>query len=171
MNLLKTSKFWAASLKNESNLLLVRITVCLGTNLNLFRRIVIQKCQKVNTVLWSEYSNIPQSNQNRAALWRIFSTYKSEQVNRKEGIYPNRDPNKHEVCFFFVWSGSELFKYSKLKLKNQKPIAVDVLSRPIQWYHSYQGCGSGSALIWVAGSGSAFKLRIRIQEGKNYQHK
>jgi hypothetical protein len=25
----------------------------------------------------------------------------------------------------------------------------------------------GSALIWVAGSGSAFKLRIRIQEGKN----
>ncbi len=36
-----------------------------------------------------------------------------------------------------------------------------------------QGCGSGSALIWVAGSGSAFKLRIwiRIQEGKNPQKK
>ncbi len=33
-----------------------------------------------------------------------------------------------------------------------------------------QGFVSGSAwirLIWVAGSGSAFKLRIRIQEGKN----
>ncbi len=29
----------------------------------------------------------------------------------------------------------------------------------------------GSALIWVAGSGSAFKLRIRIQEGKNYPQK
>ncbi len=35
----------------------------------------------------------------------------------------------------------------------------------------HQGFGSrsvtGSALIWVAGSGSTFKLRIRIQEGKN----
>jgi hypothetical protein len=33
----------------------------------------------------------------------------------------------------------ELFKYSRVKLKNQKPIAVCVLfnaSMPIQWYHS-----------------------------------
>ncbi len=29
----------------------------------------------------------------------------------------------------------------------------------------------GSALIWVAGSGSAFKMRIWIQEGKNYPQK
>jgi hypothetical protein len=29
------------------------------------------------------------------------------------------------------------------------------------------GSVSGSALIWAAGSGSAFKLRIRIHEGKN----
>ncbi len=29
----------------------------------------------------------------------------------------------------------------------------------------------GSALIWVAGSGSAYKYRIRIQEGKNYPQK
>jgi hypothetical protein len=32
-----------------------------------------------------------------------------------------------------------------------------------------QGFGSGSALIWTAGSGSAYKLRIRIQEGKMTQ--
>ncbi len=33
-----------------------------------------------------------------------------------------------------------------------------------------QGCGSGSALIWVAGSESGcwVRNRIRIQEGKNY---
>ncbi len=37
---------------------------------------------------------------------------------------------KQEVGFIFVWSGSglrSLFKYSKVKLKNQKHIAVDVL--------------------------------------------
>ncbi len=37
----KTSNFWAASLKNESNLL-VWITVCMGTNCNLFRRTVLE---------------------------------------------------------------------------------------------------------------------------------
>ncbi len=44
-------------------------------------------------------------------------------------------------------------------------------SGPRSW--RLQGCGSGSALIWVAGSGSAFKLRIRIriQEGKKMTHK
>jgi hypothetical protein len=43
--------------------------------------------------------------------------------------YANRDLNKQEVGFIFAWSGSELwnlFKYSRVKLKNQKPLAVDV---------------------------------------------
>jgi hypothetical protein len=55
----------------------------------------------------------------------------------KKGFYTNHDPKKQEVWFIFVWSGSEpwcLFKYSELKLKNQKPKAVDILFRPIQWY-------------------------------------
>ncbi len=39
---------WAASYKNESNLLLVRITVCLGTNCELFRQTVLQKYRKIN---------------------------------------------------------------------------------------------------------------------------
>ncbi len=63
----------------------------------------------------------PQSKQNSAALWRIFSTNKSAPAIRKKGFYTNRDPNKQEVGFIKVWNGSELwslFKYSKLKLKN-----------------------------------------------------
>jgi hypothetical protein len=41
-----------------------------------------------------------------------------------------RDPNRKEVWFIFAWSSSELwslFKNSRVKLKNQKPIAVVVL--------------------------------------------
>jgi hypothetical protein len=62
-------------------------------------------------------------NQNSATLWQIFSSNKSAPANRKKGFYTSRDPNKKEVGLIFVWSGSELwnlFKYSKLKLKNQK---------------------------------------------------
>jgi hypothetical protein len=46
--------------------------------------------------------------------------------------YTNHDPNKQEVGFISSWNGSELWtliKYSRSKVKNQKPIAV---SRPIQ---------------------------------------
>ncbi len=60
----------------------------------------------------------------------FFSSNKSAPANRKTG-FANRDPNKQEVGFIFVWSGSELwslFKYSRVKLKNQKPIAEDVQS-------------------------------------------
>jgi hypothetical protein len=42
--------------------------------------------------------------------------------------HANHDPNKQEVGFMIEWSGSEIwsfFKYSLLKLKNLKPIAVD----------------------------------------------
>ncbi len=61
---------------------------------------------------------------------RIFSSKKSVPANKKKEFFTNRDPNKQEVGFIFVWSGSELWssiKYSELKLKNQKPIADDVL--------------------------------------------
>ena len=55
---------------------------------------------------------------------------KSAPANRKTGFYENGDPNKQEVGFIFAWSGSELlslFQYSRVKFKNQEPIAVDVL--------------------------------------------
>jgi hypothetical protein len=68
--------------------------------------------------------------QNSATLWRIFSSKKRAPVKRKKGFYTNRNPNKQEVGINFVLSGSELsclFKFSKVKLKNQKHVAVDVL--------------------------------------------
>jgi hypothetical protein len=43
--------------------------------------------------------------------------------------HANRDLNKQEVEFIFAWSGSELWtliKYPRSKIKNKKPIAVDV---------------------------------------------
>ncbi len=61
---------------------------------------------------------------------RFFLSSKSVPANRKTGFYANHDPNKQEVGFIFAWSGSELwslFKYSRVKLKNQKIIAVDLL--------------------------------------------
>jgi hypothetical protein len=63
-------------------------------------------------------------------LGGFFSSNKSALANRKTGFYANRDPNKQEVRFIFAWSGAELwslFKYSRVKFQNQKPIAVDVL--------------------------------------------
>jgi hypothetical protein len=61
-----SSKFWAASCKNESNLLLVGITVCMCSNRDLFRRTMLQICRRdINCSLdygsWVKNSNIPQS--------------------------------------------------------------------------------------------------------------
>ncbi len=52
-------------------------------------------------------------NQNRAALWRIFSSNKSAHANRKTGFYANREPNKQEIGFIFAWSCSELWTLIK----------------------------------------------------------
>ncbi len=74
-------------------------------------------------------------------LGGFFTTNKSASANGKK--YTNRDPETQEVGFICVWCGSELwslFKYSKLKIKNQKPTVplyrLISFSRPIQWYHS-----------------------------------
>jgi hypothetical protein len=63
--------------------------------------------------------------------------------------HKHRDPNKQEVGFIFVWSRSELsslFKNSKLKLKNQKPISVNDFLGTFQWHHSH------ADPIWPDGS-------------------
>jgi hypothetical protein len=60
----------------------------------------------------------------------FFSSYKSAPANRKKGFCTNRVSKKQGVEGIFVFSDSELwtlFKYSRLKLKNLKPIAIDVL--------------------------------------------
>ena len=45
-------------------------------------------------------SSFRNPNQNRAALWRIFSLNESAPANRKTGFYADRDPNKQEVGSF-----------------------------------------------------------------------
>ncbi len=65
-------------------------------------------------------SSFRNPNQNRAALWRVFSSNKSVPANRKTGFYANCEPNKQEVGFIFEWRGSELWtliKYSRPKIK------------------------------------------------------
>ncbi len=104
-----------------------KFTVCIGTNCDLFRRTVLQNCRKVNICSldygsWVEYfknSNIAQSKPKWCSPLADFSTNKSAPANWKKGFYTNRDPNKQEVGFIFIWSGSEfwsLFKYAKLKI-------------------------------------------------------
>jgi hypothetical protein len=78
-------------------------------------------------------------NQNKAALWCIFSSNKSVPANKKTGFYENRDPHKQEVGFIFALSGSELeslFKYSRVKLKIKNLKRLMSFLRPIKWYHS-----------------------------------
>ncbi len=102
----KSSKFWAASCKNESDLLLVWITVCMCSNRNLFRRTVLQNVGETSTVSWitAWEEIIPTShnlNQNRTALWWIFSSNKSAAAKRKTWCYANCDPNKQGVGLIF----------------------------------------------------------------------
>jgi hypothetical protein len=75
-------------------------------------------------------------------FWWIYPSNKSAPANRKKGFYTNRNPNKQEVGFIFVWSGSELwslFKYSKVKLKKQKHRAADVLFNDTTVMQIYSG--------------------------------
>ncbi len=70
-----------------------------------------KRCSKnageTSIVLWimAGEKRIPTSrnpNQNRAALWWIFSSDKSVPANRKTGFYANQDQNKQEVGFIFA---------------------------------------------------------------------
>ncbi len=59
-------------------------------------------------------------NQNRAALWRIFSSNKSAPANRKRGFYANRDPDKQEVGFIFAWTAQNFEVFSNIQELNLK---------------------------------------------------
>ncbi len=128
-----TSKFWAASYKNESNLLLVRITVC------------IESFLPIGWCTFIRWKNPPKGCTILvwiAGCWTILLTSHNPKNNcwlsgifgarfggKDCGLWPptNRNPNKQKVRFIFEWSSSELqsfFKNSKLKLKNQKPTAM-----------------------------------------------
>ncbi len=113
-------------------LLFVWIKVCMCSNRDLFHRPVLQKCRiDINCSLGCGlHPSFRNPNQNRGALWRIFSSNESAPANSKTGFYADRDPYKQEVGVISAWSGSELwslFKYSRSKIKNSKHKVVDVL--------------------------------------------
>jgi hypothetical protein len=101
------------------------------SNRNLF---VLQKCGRdINCSLdygsWEKNPTSRNPNQNRAA-GGFFYQLKVRQPIGRAGFIAKRDLNKQDVGFIFAWTGSEfwsLFKYSRVKLKNQKPTAFDVL--------------------------------------------
>jgi hypothetical protein len=83
----------------------------LDHGLHVLKRFSAELCSKnageTSVVLWitAREKRIPTSrntNQNRAALWRIFSSNIISPANRKPGFYANRDLNKQEVEFIFA---------------------------------------------------------------------
>ncbi len=132
----KTTSSEPLHAKRPLILLLVRFTVCMCSSRDLFRQTVLHKCGRdISCSLdcglhVKKNPSFRKPNQNRAALWRIFSPSNSAPANRKTGFYASREPNKQEVGFIFAWSGSELWtliKYSRSNIKNWKHIAVDDL--------------------------------------------
>ncbi len=131
----KSSKFRAASCKNVSNLLLVRITVCIESCLPIGWRTFIwwknlPKCSSI-LVCIAEWWLTSRNPKNNWYLYRIFGARFGEKdrgLSSEHMQTVNRTSRR--IRGFFAWSGSELwscFKYPALKLENQKPIAVDVL--------------------------------------------
>ncbi len=117
----KNSKFWDASCKNESNLLLVWITVCMCSNSNLFCQTVLQKCRRdINCSLdygsWVKNSNILQFKPKYSStLEDFFSSNKSVSADMKTGFYANCDPNKQGGWIHFFMKQLRIFKYSRVK--------------------------------------------------------
>jgi hypothetical protein len=72
-------------------------------------------------------------NQNSATLWQIFSSNKSASANRKTGFYMYKPWSEQAGGWIhFLYEAAQNFevfsnKYSKVKLKNQNPIAIDAL--------------------------------------------
>jgi hypothetical protein len=82
-----------------------------------------------------------------------FSTNKSVLANRKKGFYTYRDPNKQEVGFIFVWSGSELWSLSNYsKLKYKKSISYS-------GWCPFQGLSNGITLMQIQ-SGRSVPLSL-----------
>jgi hypothetical protein len=119
----------------------------MGTNHNLFRQTVLQKCGRVNNfslensslVEYLKNSNSPQSNQNSAALWRIFSANKSASTYRKKGFYTNRDPKQAGGWIHFCLKRLRTLKFFQIVTCDVKKIKKRLVSfsRPIQCYHSH----------------------------------
>ncbi len=121
----KSSKFWAASCKKESNLLLVRFTVCIESCLPIGWR--TEKSAKVQLYFGSGcrmmefFTCEPQSKEQLMSLPHLWSTvwWKRSRLEHMQTV--NRTSRR--IGGLFAWSGSELwscFKYSRSKIKKFK---------------------------------------------------
>jgi hypothetical protein len=93
---------------------------------------LVSKNAGESTILWVTAceKNIWTSrnpNQISATLSQIFSSNKSAQASRKKGIYANRAGGWIHFWMKRLRTLKSFFRYSKVNLKIQKPIAVDVL--------------------------------------------
>jgi hypothetical protein len=88
-----------------------------------------KNARETSIVLWitaREYiiPTFRNPNQNRAAFWQIFSSNISVPANRKTGFYEKQDPKR-------LNSLKRLRTLKSFYIFKSKPIAFDVLSRPI----------------------------------------
>ncbi len=111
-------------------LLLVQITVCMCSNRDHFSRTVLQKYGRdincsLDCGLWiKRIPSFRNPNQNRAELWRIFSSNKSAPANRKKGFYANQQAGGWIQFCMKQLRTLKSFKIFKSEMK--KPIAVDL---------------------------------------------
>ncbi len=116
----KTSKFWAASCQNDSNLLLVRITVCIESCLPIGWRTFIwwKNPPKCTTILvwiaewWMQATIQWTIDVSPAFLEHGRSRFEHMQTTIR---------TSRRIRGLFAWSGSELWtliKYLRSKIKN-----------------------------------------------------
>ncbi len=130
----KSSKFWSAWCKNESNLLLVRIIVCIESYLHIgwlahFHLMKNPpKCSSFLVWIAEFFTCEPQPKEQLISLPHFWRMVWQKRLQFEHMQTVNRTSRR--IRGLFAWSGSELwscFKYSRSKLKFFKHIAVDVL--------------------------------------------
>ena len=128
----KSSKFWAASCKKESNLLLVRFTVCIKPCFPIGWRTekILQRAALFRFGFRNDefFTCKPQSIEQLMPLPHLWNSVWRKRLRLEHIQTVNRTSRR--IRGLFALSGSELwscFKNSRSKIKNWKHIAVDVL--------------------------------------------
>jgi hypothetical protein len=89
-------------------LLLVRFTVCMCSNRDIFRRTMLQKCGRAINCSWdcgvcTKFHHSAIQTKIEVYFGGFFHQICNiAPANRKTGFYADRDPNKQEVGFIFA---------------------------------------------------------------------